>query len=804
LNELLDQLSPLEIQAPPPSSERVAEAILKFHKKNVEMAALSTAALWQDIIKADTEYDSCKRQSGQSQKATDAEIDVPEAPNQADIVTVNFMDNLFQNGEMYIVAARGGEEQERADTAKEVMDSLFERNDVYHETELAAHRFVNYRLAGCKTVLELKESVEGERVSMPPDPLAIAELQQLGADNGVPVRQASLETPDPNDPDFVTGVNFEIPQRKTEWNVYYRAIEMRNISFSDLASLYRTSDVHKQHSVHEYHYWTREEMEDVNSFRNLDKLGKPDAGTRRHPEQTSTQTGEAVTVENENFQPHEIMESWARLPVNRWLENGDVTAEELAAFAAEFEFDVNEFYTPQKFCVFHDKKATTVLKCYPNYIKRKLRYPHNVASYYIGGSSYLDRILPGCKASKVLKNLYLFNVKARAKGGVFVDKTSDIDVNIIRKIMFEDGGVGDVEFGSKPIDQQLIFAAEKMPDVAPAIIPMINLLKADSETFGTPGIMSGFGTADEATTNAINNSRGQQKLNNPYRRFVVRMLKECWTDCHDVMFLNFTDGQWINVAGEAGVMMSRVKFVTPDQISNRFEIIPTATFDFADRNTKAQQLIAMLNVDARTSFMTPETYFKQKAGILEYMGFPRKQANEWTNNAGVGTDPMEEIKAMIENEQVLPQIRPDDPHEICLMLAQDAIMQDQLVGEAQAMGNPEAAGIEFKNLGARYNFTQYIKMHQMYLVIMQAQQAQAQAEQAGPDDNGNGGDKKTAPQNNPNPPTTQEGTEARQPGQFNSAPDGGMSAMGMTGQGGMAAMGGQYPNSISGMINNPV
>jgi hypothetical protein len=301
----------------------------------------------------------------------------------------------------------------------------------------------------------------------------------------------------------------------------------------------------------------------------------------------------------------------------------------------------------------------------------------------------------------------------------------------------------------------------------------IALLQNDIASFGTPPIMQGNGNADTATQDAINNSRGQQKLNNPFERMVYGVSVQVWEDLRDLIFLNYTESQYIQVAGEDGVAMARTKWVTPEQVSNRFKIVPNAAFDFADRNAKAQQLIAMLNIMMGSGMVTPETAMKMAAGIYEYMGFTRQEINDWTNNQGTGTDPNEEIRVMLENPHQFITVRPDDPHQICVVLGMQAAQQ-------------------FPQLGQQWNFMQYMQMHQLYMEMQaQAQAAEAQAK---------GGPKGPPKQVEEDTPTTQEGTEARQPGQLNSAPDGGMSAMGMTGQGGMAAMGGQYPNSIAGMI----
>ena len=752
----------------------VTNTILKFCKENREHALRQTREMYDRIARARKIY-RCEEIGG-AKSTSDyqeigADIQLPEASNHIDTAKGTFYANLFQNNDVWKAEAQENESQDNVDATKAVVDAQLRAKGFTTELERCFHRFLTNPTAGMKACIEVVDEPDYQRLTVPVDQVIGFLSDQQG--QGRSVTSVSEETFE--DENGIPSVLYDSIGTVTRKYFYSKAVDMRNIAFGDV----RRMDSKAQPSIHELHILNEDEIFYNQAFICTDELGPPDANgekTALRLNDTTSGNGEI----NANFREYKIWENWSSLPIVRWMKQGVFTPEQWEAFCEFYNItDPNEANVPQKWCVIDCESVKAgvgrgaygvILQIKPNYLHLTNEYPYDFASYIDGdteiiGQSLLERIEPLTKSLNAMHNMFADNLRSMLYQAIGYKSEMDLDENTIRKL-FKRNGLAKLE-GNQDLSQMLIFMADHIPDVTRAALSGMGAYANLLGTAGIPDVVQGKGQSETATQDTINNFRGQQKVDSPFRRIVLNVIVPQITKIIGLVYRWFDKAQYITVAGESGAKLGKMpRMITPREITNKIKVIPLATFDFADRPVRAQQLLAALNIAA--SVVPPPVVIRLLGIALEYQGLDREVVDIVTNNFGVGTDPEDELMTMILNPQDHVAVRPDDNHQMAL-----------------------EAAFRYKSMYPRLelqpNFIDYVTKHTIFFQQQQAMTAampQGKPVQA-PADGG---------------PQSQEGA-TKQAAQLENPSDGGEAATGMTGQGGMGAVtGAPLPSRVLGTL----
>ena len=750
------------------NTERVDRWLTDFIRGNVRTAQQATMPIWDKIRTCDEYY---RGSTAQSKKKRDLEsihvnLRIPEAAMQTDLVTAIFSENSHQNNEYFKVVPLANEKQVRADVTKQVMESNLSRRNWPREWSKLLFRFARHPVAGMKICVEEEVETAIERVEIPNDPIALE--QTLGA-KLTPVSVGGID-PDAEDPESYL---FEKSSINRRLSFYSRALDFRRMAVGN-----PNRDCQKQPHIHEFHYLTEEEIQQMPGLVNIDKL--PTSGNARelYPQNSgfSTQSGTENIVHIDHNNPYyEVIESWSRIPWKSGVDKGLFTIEELMAALDKYGVDPQEVFQPnadgsdgeevqQKWCVLHTEDASVILSIKPNYLFVKSAYPHNWTSYHEPdeegyAESFTERIGPTCEMQQVVYDLGLANMLMRCFSSIIKTAGSDLTEESLKKLSSK-FGIVTLE-NNLPIEQQLTFMSSIVPDVANTALPWIARFDSLNQSNGLSDAIQGQDSSGTASQGQMNNARGQQRLNDPFRRAVFDVLVPQLEKLRDLIFRNFNEPQWIEVAGENGILMSGSKFVTPRDITNRFRIVPMATFDFTNRDRKGQMLLNLVNILSRTGDSQAMISVIKK--MLESLGFDSHEVADLVGSSGQDTNPEQELKVILMNPNEEVKIRPDDNHMMCLQTAQ-----------AFAMAYPQ---IEQQD-----NYQKYVFFHTQFLQQQMMQQAMSAPQPPQGNDPAEMPDKKRGPQVPPDGPQDGEGV-AKQGSQVSSpADDTANAAGGMTGR----------------------
>ncbi len=759
-----DQQPPIEAVATPitPIGDcaKVERVVLPYLKRFETDALRQTAQFHQSVEADESDYRGKGRNTG-NVRDMGREVEVREAANQVNIVTALYHETFFQSSEGWRAQAINGELQSRADATKSIMDANHAEYDFSQQVMTFFHRFTKFDMAGMKVCLTYDTVLENLEFDAPSQLAEI--LQGMFDEQGHPLHPLGPTDLMP-DGSYST-IRFETPDVKSKANISIRALEMRNIAVSDMKR-----NAQSQPSIHEFHFLNEDELHDNGTFRDLDKLGRPNAPNRHHPATIggmSYTTG--INTTPANTPQWMITETHCRIPFTKWLAGGKFQMADLEAFAQKYGFDVAEGYIPQIFISWH-KGQEWLGKLNPTYSPDRKKHVYFFESFIPGdgelvGQGFLRQIKPMSEWLNQLYNMTFDNLRQRGSLAVLLNSLSPLDATDLERLRTDPSAVVQIEMNaSADIARDVRFLCEIMPDITGPLTNAIVLAQNRTQVDGAPAIIQGTGQADTATQDMVNNQRGQQKLDGPLRRAVFNVIVPCLELERDLTLMHFDGPRLIGEIGEAGTELTQGRWVNRAQISNRFRIVPTASFDFMNRQAKAQQLLMGLNIIA--SIATPEILMKNYGLFLESVGFDRTVVNNLTGQAGANTNPDQEIQVMVFNpdEPMETRVRPDDDHFACLEAAQYALQK-------------------YPQLEQQYHFNEYRQRHLRYMVIQEAQQAMAAQQQGGAEEQGEPGDGRKGPpvQPNPNPAMNDQG-QTRAIAQHNSPPDGGKSSAGMTGR----------------------
>lgn len=607
---------------------------------------------------------------------------------------------IFQNTEFFRCTACNGELQSRADATRSVMMNLLHESDMEDEIDALVSRYMKYDYALVKIILERPDEVELVRAPVPIQQ-AKAVVDQLEAIDK-PYRVLS---DDEND-QFVV---IECPEVQQGLKIGIRSLDIRNVAFSDG----KRRNIQDQPTVHEFHFYTEDELLDIPGLVNLDKRGAPNAVNKHHPDpvnQLSYTSGTNATAPN--FPQWMVTESHQQIPWMRWVERSEFSGADLSAFADKFGVVMGEFSIPQKWIAVH-KDGDALFHVKPTYHPRRNKHVYYGCSFVpadseLVGQGFYRQIQGVCQLINQLSNMGFDNIRQKLSMSAFVNKFSDVDADKVEQLRQNYDALVEVEMNSgRALKDDVIWLTEILPDLTQSMLAMTTYLQNRAWVQGAPAVMQGIGRSETATVGNINNTRGQQKLDAPLRRLCNRALVPALEAVRDCVFLYFDKPMFIESAGEEGAKLGKFKLVTRTDITNRFKIQPLVSYDFISRREKAQALLAGLNI--LRGIAPPEIMIKNYALFLEWNGVDRYTINELTDNQGKGTNPDDEILVMMLNptEAMGDRVRMDDDHAACLQAA--------------------ARGLEKygATLWLNPNFQDYVKRHKDLMMLQLQQQMMA-------------------------------------------------------------------------------
>lgn len=742
---------PVEQMMPQGDPEKALKKLLAWTNENMEHAKQQTQKLWDECDAVEAEF---RAKYGEATRENAGEIgqqvEIREATNQTQVVSA-IMAKQWLTSQGYRVQATNGESQTRADTTKMVMDYCLAKKDFPQHIRKFFLRFNKYDFAAMKVCVWDDLCPVTKEIIVPNMELEQT-IAQLEADQKV------FEVVGPFDEDS-SGASTQtlilVTEEERDTYPYMKAVEIRNLAFSDP----NHPTLQEQFSIHEFHYFTREQLQYSSKFHNVEKLNDSDAGNDYHPSTTSNishATGE--NIRPKNAKAWEIVESHQCIPWQQWFMNGDVKIEDAYALATLYGWSPSQFDIQQKWIFFHHKDKVGLFLA-PTYMEPKNMHCYFGCSHSDGdgelqGEGFFRKIQPLSNIYNELANRYFDNIRARSSMSCFTRVDGVLTPEKLKEAATNNYKVVDLELNqASNVKDEVLFMSEVIPDITTSIMPMLQFVRGEGQVQGVPASLQGQGKADTATQDVINTQRGQDRVDDPFARAVDCVIAPCLRAIRDLVFKYWTKAKWITVTGEYGVGMTR--WVNRKLITNRFEIVPIPSYDFVSRNQKTQSIIMAMNIASR--IMDPikqQTIITRLLGLfLEYSGETRDRIDYITDKQGLGTNPDEEIEVMRFNpeEPMADKVRMDDNHILALFSAQRALQQ-------------------YPYLAMQPNFNEWIQKHmEMFEASFAMQGMAAPAMPGGP-----------GMQPNPNPPMEPE-SQTREQGQRNSAPDGGQSAAGLTG-----------------------
>lgn len=775
--------------APPPVAperiEAIEQKLLTWQTTNKNAAQTLSKQVWEDTDAARRLYEGSRRcvEGPQSAKNKDYLPELHAVADQIDDETALKYDMMFQNGDLFLLAAKDPKDTAKAEATKQIVDHELRVKLANREISLLIARYTKYDYAGLKICYRKEPKYEYERREISglaytddvmlakgykSDPIELqnAVLEELARDGYKLIGPGQI---DPNT--GVPNLLVEAVRETYEDHVYPEAVHPRRLAFS---AFNRSAKL--QYSIHEFHYWTKHEIKnDQYGFQNIDKLFKapPTSSGQTEPEPRNASNRSIPNEVSQNFGAYEIVESWSVLP---WDEiESEFSPEEIKAFAAKYGFDVLDTRLRRaKWCMFHSTNA--MHKLYPNYLWHRDQFPYLIASFVDGDGNLLGQsMMIRLSGPNALLHTFLSygvnNMKRLLNQSAFIAASAGISDDELKKIEVENGRCQVP--GS--LDPSEIVNFYQPPDLKDIAFAGIRFAEEKMKAQGVPAVLQGEGKADTATQDVINNRRGQTSVNFAFGRLVDEVVVPAIEMMIGVICARFTTKRRVEIAGENGVLIE--KFLSPNEFTNKVTVIPVASFDYADLNNKAQAIIALMNTNR--DMLPPPQRQALITLLLQKMRFDQMEIDMIRNSAGNQTDQKQELEAMIAvpyDMEVCP-VRPDDNHIEHLMVLQMEMSSKPLLRMAP-------------------NVMDHMKKH---LIALQMA-AEAMQMNAPPPPNGNGGQTKgPAKQISKEQPDDEQGFVKRDAG-MNSPADQGMETnAGMTGTGSMPNVQAMVPGAPAGI-----
>lgn len=784
----------------PVSTDRVTKWVLEYTERAKQRAVnVSRTHIW-DRIDAENNAYGLRDKTLEPQEAgikaanLDQEYEVltKDLSDQVDEMTALLTD-MITRGEIRRYEPRPGIPEEQAELTKKVQDALLKEKDWDAEVRTFAGRFVRHCVAGFRVCRSHEVSYITERVEVPvreqvvggfgPDGMPVMQEIPVYTDDallqrgftpdqirdGSAIRSALAEDKGltfvgiadlREDGTFQNLLCTRCRETKQDF-VYLRTINPRRIAIAD-----PTRPFKKQPTVHEFSYLTANELRSAH-YRNIDKLEKDGSPISDTNSQNPGSTVHVSTTSGNLIVPvYEKCESWLELPFEKAVRDGEFSEEELRVFLIENGIPVEEVRYPSYKWVVHHNCDKVLLGIETSYRADKSQHAFLADSFVHAdgeatGNSLMERLSNVCSNLLAFLNMTARGIKKNLYGSrIISDRIGMSESDIKRLDQF--GGTVVVEGNLTDVEAEI--HTMQFPDVSRMGMGMVQLFEDKKRGLGVPSILAGEGQAETATQDSINNQRGQTVVNDAFRR-MRSLLCESYMMHLDVMVNSFTQARYINIMGEDGATMTR-RWTMPREITDKLDIVPMMSFNDAEKQRMIQFLLGLMNVVAPV--MGPGAVKSLLVLSMEKFGIDQSDIAKIEESEGSLTSVQQEIETMLQDPQYQVKVRMEDPHSVCIQMAQMAMAQE--ASRYESMGAPPPP---------MDNLMEYVQIHEGMLEQQRLMEAMQQMMAGG----GPGLQGKPVQGRSDGGPGDEEGG-ARQTGQaVGVGNQGPMSAAGLTGQG---------------------
>lgn len=657
----------------PVSPARIEEAkkwLLTWLQTNEAAARTVTKPIWQSYDAELTAYEGAKKVIEGKTAAVDDNY-IPEThaiADQVDDTAALMYDRSRQGGDMYKFAATESENQHKAQNLKAILDAEFRHMKCDSEWQKCLSRYSKFDISGLKTCYGRRVKYEFKTQEISAEPYTDQALIAKGYDpDPETLKQALFDElaydgyrfVSPGIPDKFgnpIGLIVESAQETHGDHIYFRAINPRRMAFSSRG---RTAE--NQHSIHEYWYWTKDELaDDCYGFYDLDKMEKVVGSSTAQsvPDPSAANNASKPEQISSNFQTLEIVESWCGAPWKA-MNRAGFSEQELSALLQSYGCDPLELKLKRaKWCFFHHSNIA-LLKMYRNYEADPSCYPYRLASYIQGedtldGQAFMIRLSSWNAMQIVALALTFRNIQRNLNQTPVLANGTGINLDDLKKCLKRGDPV--VLNGNMDVNDMCQFLT--IPDMSQVGFRLAGYADGKMKDNGVPAVLQGKSDAETATQETISQRSGQTGINFGFGRIVEDVLVPTIQACAEMVLARFTDRRKVEMLGEKGVLME--KFISPEDFNTKVRVQHVASLDFAEGNTKNQILMGLSNIFR--PLITPPQMQAIMEMVLENGRFDRPQIERIRQSAGSMTDQMQELEAMIASPLCEPIVRPDDDH----------------------------------------------------------------------------------------------------------------------------------------------
>lgn len=686
-------------------------------------------------------------------------------------------------------------DEKQAQITQDVQDALLREKQWDEEKALALIRFIKYHFGGFKVCRYRRKTYKTERVMVPIGPQVEFQHNTVtGFADPIPIPGTSFQTQDllmegyseedvksgeavrakcasmgltfqgiadeaPAPDEFGNPIFTEILCTKTQevWEdcVYGKALDARKIAIND-----PSRKLDRQSSIHEYDYLLLSEIKKAYPY-NIEEFRRKASPTQAVAQQPggSIPGSQSGPIGSQDFPLYETIETWIEPDWDHYIAQGQVDAQEIAELALKFQIPPQEFMLPGKLCVTHHKDLV-LMDTYTNFLWDMSEYPHDIESFEPAeerawSHGFVHAISSTAAALHKFRNLVMAMIRRRLNQSRIASKRLGITDDEMKKLDEESQTVW---FNGQAVDLQQDLAYYLPPDDSKPGFSMVSYLENILGKLGVPPVLSGEADAETATQDQINNQRGQTIVNESFDRFVGCMMR-FYRKHLGAVIKTTTRGRMIKAIGEDGAAFE-AKWITPSDLTDRVEIVPTVSFNDLMERQQSQFIIAMMNVFAPV--LQPQEIRAMWKICIRKGGLSQADIEEIEGSLGSYTDVKQEVEAMLADPSIKPNVNEADPHPLCIAVATVALRQRQMMLQAQgAVVMPDM----FQNV------QEYIAVHDS---MFEHQMMVAKLMTPPPT--------KGKPQNEPPKEKADEQSSAREDAQDSSPADNGMAtAAGLTG-----------------------
>lgn len=616
---------------PPPMPWDQLRDVLEDNLKKLKTAASdNTNIIHQRCEALANDYSAQRKGVTSKQKGRDLNFwaKINESADQVDDESNLLMNLMTQDGRIAKVLPGDGEREERAVIADEALDFELRQGNVEDELELSVKNYVGMPFGGLKACRE-----------------------------------------------YYDGVN----------RFYFKAINPQCFAVSDVGR-----QVGKQFSIHELHYFTKREMRKA-GFRNLDRLGKPDAhGKPAIIETSSNPEMPSSLMDNVGTASYKVWETWVAPTFQEWIDDGQVPPDQVFGFCQEWGIPVEYLWSPDEnglntaecnLLRFFHSETGVILHVTINYLTTPKQFPHHCASFHTPmsktfcGESMTERSSDIFSVQEVLFNDWLTNMRLIGNQSMFVSQRAQVSPDQLQKIYEPRGQV----FYSGNEDPDMLFKFFDVPSIGKEMMEGIGFAEGKIEQAGVSSVMQGLAQSRTATENRNDNARGQMQVNAAGARFIRDCVLPASRDVLRMIISDYGE-QWMTVIGEDGkVMMDMPPMTDPDQIDRHFQVAPVTSFDYIMQFNMVAELSNVMNVAA--PLLPPDVGIRMAEVIVEHTRIPRKQKEYIFDKRGTLTQVADEIETLTLDPYAQIEVRDDDDHLGALQAVQLATYGDPETGQ---------------------------------------------------------------------------------------------------------------------------